>query len=120
MALPSLSAQSLPVRPDSNILHAKKLNTKITAAVNMDYLTRNIGAIRRCQKDIRGRDLAWLTSALHQRVAAELADLFGREGSWNHGVQIGPGATSLTRIFLSANDFANAKVNACIAPLLAV
>jgi hypothetical protein len=70
------------------------------------------------QEHVARRDLVRLRGARQRRLTAMLGDMLLVERSRNERRNTGPGATALTRMFLSASVCAIARVKETIAPLV--
>ena len=70
------------------------------------------------QKDVARCDLLGLPWPLHGHILAELATCSGENVDGISGVQIGPGATPLTRMPFSTSASDRERVNATIAPFV--
>jgi hypothetical protein len=86
------------------------------AAGDWDHRAGYVAAIVRGEKNVGGRQLSRLTRAFERRVLAKMLDPAGAIVDGISGVQIGLGATQLTRIPFSARSCARPAVELALAP----
>jgi hypothetical protein len=88
------------------------------AAVGMQHLPGHIRGVVAGQKQETGRDLLGLAGAAHGTSLPKAATCSAGMVAGISGVQIGPGATALTRIPLPTSCWDRLRVKATIAPLV--
>jgi len=89
------------------------------SAVRMQHLAGEVGAIIGCKKDVAGATSSGSPGLPSVVSLPNDATLSAGNVDGISGVQIGPGATALTRIPRSAKAFDKERVNATMAPFVA-
>ena len=95
----------------------KRLGSDDFTAVDVNDLARDKAAVSGSQQHVSRGYFAGLTRTLEQHVLSKGTHFFRFKGGGS-GVQMGPGATPLTRIFRLARGWASERVKATMAPLV--
>lgn len=106
------------INPILNLNVLNVLSVHHFATIHMHHLSAYIRRVIRSKVYVSGSQFIRLPWPLHWLRCAELTYFFSSNVDGMSGVQIGPGATALTRIPFSITFIDSERVNEVIAPLV--